>query len=64
MLKTYTLYLRGDGFTASSFEPALSESRADLLVKVSDMLARFPACEAIDVYFGSEELFSVKQIGR
>jgi hypothetical protein len=61
MLKTYTLYLRGEGLPDAAFEPVLCETQAELLGKVTDVLGRHPACDAIDVYFGDEELFSVRQ---
>jgi len=31
MLKTYTLYLRGDGREAASFEPVMCETMTELL---------------------------------
>lgn len=61
MPQTYTLYLRGPGFEANAFEPAMASTRAELAARIDDLFRRHPACESVDVYFGSEELFRVRR---
>ncbi|HXQ16156.1 MAG TPA: hypothetical protein VN814_16175 [Caulobacteraceae bacterium] len=56
MLKTYTLYLR-DGSDDVRFEPAMCSSDAEALARARMLLSEHPECEAVDVFFGGDQLF-------
>jgi hypothetical protein len=58
LLKTYTLYLR-DGGDQLRFEPAMARSDVEALKRARELLARHPECEAVEVYFGDQNLFRV-----
>ncbi len=59
MLKTYTLYLRGEG--APAFEPVMCANHAELIAHARQLLHRHSDCTSVDVFFGDAELFRVRQ---
>jgi hypothetical protein len=64
MLKTYTLFLRGQAGGHSQFEPVTCATDGEALQSARRLLSSRPECEAIDVYFGDMELFRVTQDSR
>ena len=61
LLKTYTLYLRDGADGESAFEPALCKGNDEAVARAMELLGRNPQCHAVDVFFGEQELFRVKQ---
>ena len=57
-LKTYTLFLR-DGAGEDRFEPALCASSSEAMARARELLAVHAECEAVEVFLGDSQLFSV-----
>jgi hypothetical protein len=56
VLKTYTLYLR-DGSDDVRFEAALCSSDIEAMARARLVLSEHPECEAVEVFFGGDQLF-------
>ena len=54
--KTYTFYLR-DGGEQLRFEPVICRTDAEAMARAREMLALHSECEAIEVFFGDQQLF-------
>mgnify|MGYP007020159423 CR=1 FL=1 len=61
MLKTYALFLRGDGDKPQQFQAVTCKTNAEALQSARALLASHPECQAVDIFFGDTELFRVKQ---
>ncbi len=58
---TYTLYLRGGPETSDTFEPFMGRSGSEAMERARALLEETQHYEAVDVFFGETQLFTVQR---